>query len=560
MDQLQSADASTEPTAAEIARVEEVVRSISTALRSFRLYGGDSPMLERFLTAVGDRFREIWQHAPSLELQVEEHRFTWEGVQVFPQGGDSGDLPFLFYKDGVRDLTFTPGFEGEVSRFLGVIARASQVREEEDDLVTLLWEEDLDYLRYNFVEVSAETVELGGSPHPPPAQVDPSAVQEAAAAQPQADERGFKPDDFQETLYFLDEAELRRLADEVRREAERDLWGDVVSALFDRLEDGDPERQLRILHLFGELLSSMLGAGRLDRSAAMLRELVEIASRPGVLAPEALRQMRELFGQLADPATVQQLVQILEDSPDAVRGEHLNTLLGFFPPESLAPLMRSVEAVTRPDVRRVLEQAVERLATGHRDSVVALLHDSDPMLVAGAARWVARLQIGGAAQELLRLLADPSPAVRLAAIEAIQELRAATAGKALVGLLEDRDREVRVAAARALSALEFASARGPLEEVVTSKRIRSADRTEKIAFFEAYGRLAGPEGVTLLDRILNGKSWLGKGESAEIRACAALSLARVRHPSARVALSAAANDDDPVVRSAVARALRGEAS
>lgn len=560
MDQLQSADASTEPTAAEIARVEELIRSISTALRSYRLYGGESPMLERFLTAVGDRFREVWQHVPSLEIQVEEHKFTWEEVPVFPQGGDSGDLPFLFYKDGVRDLTFTPGFEDEVSRFLGVVARASQVRAEEDDLVTLLWEADLDYLRYNFVEVAAEAVDLGGTPQQPPSEVDPSALREAAAAPPEPEERGFKPEDFQETLYFLDEAELRRLADEVRREAERDLWGAVIAGLFDRLEDGDPERQLRILHLFGELLSSMLGAGRLDRSASMLRELVEIASRPGVLSPDALRQMRELFGQLANPATVQQLVQILEDSPDAVRGEHLNTLLGFFPPESLAPLMRSVEAVTRPDVRRVLEQAVERLATGHRDSVVGLLRDSDPMLVAGAARWVARLQIGGAIQELLRLLEDQSPAVRLAAIEAIQELRAATAGKAIMGLMEDPDREVRVAAARALSALEYASARGPLEEVVTSKRIRSADRTEKIAFFEAYGRLAGPDGVSLLDKILNGKSWLGKGESAEIRACAALALARVRHPSARVALSAAANDDDPVVRSAVARALRGEPS
>lgn len=560
MDQLQSSDQSSEPTAAEIARVEELIRAISTALRSYRLYGGESPMLERFLTAVKDRFQEIWQSAPDLKLAVEEHRFLWEGQVVFPLGGDTGDLPFLFYKDGVRGIEFLPGFEEDVPGFLSVVARASQVREEEDDLVTLLWQQDLDYLRYHFVELSAETVELAGSPTPPPAEVDAKEVREAAAAPPEPEERGFKPEDFQETLYFLDEAELRRLADEVRRESERDLWADVVTALFDRLEDGDGARQLRILRLFGELLPSMLGAGRLDRAASMLEELVELASRPGLLPPEVLRQMRDLFSQLADPDTVQQLVQTLEDSPAALGGVHLKTLLGFFPPESLAPLMRSVEAVTRPDVRRMLEQAVERLATGHRDVVVGLLKESDPMIVAGAARWVGRLQVGGATQELARLLQDPSPPVRLAAIDSLQELRAATAGKSILGLLDDSDREVRVAAARALSALEFAGARAPLEELVTSKRMRSAERTEKIAIFEAYGRLAGAEGVTLLDRILNGKSWLGRAESAEVRACAALALARVRHPSARVALSAAANDDDPVVRSAVARALREEAT
>ena len=80
--------------------------------------------------------------------------------------------------------------------------------------------------------------------------------------------------------------------------------------------------------------------------------------------------------------------------------------------------------------------------------------------------------------------------------------------------------------------------------------------SERIAFFEAYGVLAGPEGVPLLERVLNGKNWLGRRESAEIRACAALGLGRIKHPAAEKALNAAAADADPVVRTAVGRALR----
>jgi HEAT repeat protein len=41
-----------------------------------------------------------------------------------------------------------------------------------------------------------------------------------------------------------------------------------------------------------------------------------------------------------------------------------------------------------------------------------------------------------------------------------------------------------------------------------------------------------------------------------MRACAALGLGRIRHPNAEKALAAAAADPDPVVRSAVGRALR----
>jgi HEAT repeat protein len=62
--------------------------------------------------------------------------------------------------------------------------------------------------------------------------------------------------------------------------------------------------------------------------------------------------------------------------------------------------------------------------------------------------------------------------------------------------------------------------------------------------------------VPVLERILNGRSWLGRRESAEIRACAALGLGKVRHPAAEKALNAAAADPDPVVRSAVGRALK----
>src|SRR5690606_16106443 len=129
-----------------------------------------------------------------------------------------------------------------------------------------------------------------------------------------------------------------------------------------------------------------------------------------------------------------------------------------------------------------------------------------------------------------------------------------TVGAEIIPLLEDADREVRLAAARAIGSFSLANGRAALEAALGSKRLREADRTEKVAFFEAYGRVSDAEGVPFLDGILNSKGWLSRGEPAEIRACAALALGKVRHPSARESLGRASNDSDPVVRSAVARA------
>jgi len=80
--------------------------------------------------------------------------------------------------------------------------------------------------------------------------------------------------------------------------------------------------------------------------------------------------------------------------------------------------------------------------------------------------------------------------------------------------------------------------------------------TEKMAFFEAYGALAGDGGVELCDTILNGKSFLGRREEPEMRACAAVALGRIATAGAIESLRKASGEKDVVVRNAVSRALR----
>jgi HEAT repeat protein len=62
--------------------------------------------------------------------------------------------------------------------------------------------------------------------------------------------------------------------------------------------------------------------------------------------------------------------------------------------------------------------------------------------------------------------------------------------------------------------------------------------------------------VESCDAILNGKSFLGRREDPEIRACAAVALGRIGTARAMEALRKASGEKDVVVRNAVSRALR----
>ncbi|HSU16637.1 HEAT repeat domain-containing protein [Longimicrobium sp.] len=550
------------------AQVQDAMRGLAKAWRTYLLYEGRSPALDRIVDGLRDTLRSIFARTPFFTVAVEERELLFDGAPVY-QGDDAErlaatpaamggpastreNLAFTLYRDGLRELSFHKGVEREeLDSLLEILAHVVRLRgEDQDDLLTLLWANDWYHLRYRYVEGLPDgvVVPTARAEEPVPVQYEPrEEVQPLSTV---------SPDDFRGALYFLDSEELRRLEGELGREMRRDLWSDVLNALFDRIEDGGALRQEQIVGILRDLLPMLLGSGKLDMAALVLGELVKIATGGQRLPAQVMRELRTLFEQLAQPATVAELVRTVEEAGAAVNETALGSLLSFFPPDALGPLLKAAETSAVPAVRRTVQAAAERLAGTAREHVSRLVAEHDPAVAAGAARLIGRLRITTAAGDVARLLRRPEAGTRLAAVEALQELRSPTASEALEGALEDADGKVRVAAARALAALRYAPAKAKLEAALDGKRLRESELTERIAFFEAYGGLAGADGVPMLEKILNGKSWLGRRESPEIRACAALGLGRIRHPAAEKALNAAAADADPVVRSAVGRALK----
>jgi hypothetical protein len=158
--------ATTAPTTYEIAseltprEVHDFFTALDKAVRARRLYAANNPAYQAFLAALRSTISGLWDGAFSLSVVVEEHGFRWED-QVFAAGEGRETLSFQFYKDGIRGLTFLPGFEQEVERFLDVLARARHIdSSSSDDMVTLLWEQEFGSLLYNYVDALAEGLDV----------------------------------------------------------------------------------------------------------------------------------------------------------------------------------------------------------------------------------------------------------------------------------------------------------------------------------------------------------------------------------------------------------------
>ena len=314
-----------------------------------------------------------------------------------------------------------------------------------------------------------------------------------------------------------------------------------------------------ILRILATLLPNFLSRGGLVAATSVLQEL-----RPPRACGRGVRRATR-SGIPSDPRPDQRAGGDRGAHPGALRRN--DPCLGFAARRvSPVPARRrfgpatpgASETVDHKELQAVLREAVQGIAAQNRSAVVALLDEEDPVLAAGAARLAGEVQITEAGPALASLLTHADPSVRLAAVEAAIALKASTAAGSLEITLGDSEREVRIAAARALGALKYRPAAKTLEGIVKGREIRSADITEKVAVFEAYGIVAEEDGLDLLDSMLNGKGFLGKREPTDIRAAAALALGRIPGPRARSLLEKATRDEDPVVRSNVNRALRDE--
>ena len=565
------------------ALVEDMFKLLDKAMRAHQLYMHNNPTYLKALENVRKSFAPLWSELDSLVITVTDTQFSWYGVPVFTQADKGGDsMPWLLFKDGLREYTLIEGFEGEeMERLLAIFPRVRRALPQEDDLLTMLWEQDLQCMRYRYVELHEPTnpldpaAEPGRWPAPLGKAHEPlsNAVAEARDDEEQQPGRGgsesepaprqsgvVRMDDFDSTLYFLDANEIEYLRDQTKAEYALDLRRLVLCALLDIFElQADPLVRSEVANDLEALVLHLLSAGQFGSVAFLLREVETTLQRARELTPAD----RERFGKLADrlshPDALAQMLQALEEASTLPPKEDLAQLFAQLKPTALSLLFDFIDRTQNSGLRPLLEAAAERLAQSNTGELVRLVKDAKPAVAREAIRRAGAMRTPAAVPALGEVLASGAERpLRAAAVTALTEIGTPGAIAALETALNDEDRDIRIVTIRALTARTHRPALSKVDAIVKGKGAKDADRTERIAIFELYGAICGDAGIAFLDGLLSSKGGLfARKEDPELRACAAIALGRIGSAAARTALEKAVGEKDLIVKSAVARALRG---
>jgi hypothetical protein len=547
--------------AAEFQRIDALVQLLLKALRATQLYLPNNPVYQQAIQNLKAAFGPIWERRGELFLAVTESDLVWEEKPVLSQKNRSDSIAWLLFKDGIRRIGFLEGVEREeIGRFLTVLSRAKNLpADAEDDLLTLLWEQDFEFIRYDFVELAMpETVPLAPRAEPPQAETqEVQARVREEVAQPEPPKGLVSLEDFDSTLYFLDEAERAYLQQEVEQEYSQDLRGNVLAMLFDILElQTYSTVRAEVLSILENFLPYLLAVGDFKSVAYICREIGVVLRRVRDLLPEHRRALEEIPRRLSQPEALSQLLQSLDEALVYPTEEELGELFRELRPEALGTLLEWVPKLTNQRVKELLSDAARRLAQAHPEAVSQALGVRDEGVVLQAIKLACSLRLAAAVPALGALLARASPAIRVAAVEALASIGSPGATQELERAIDDSEKDVRVAAVRVLGQRGVRRVLPKIQARVNDRSLRAADLTEKMAFFEAYGLLAGKEGVETLADLLLSSGFLKRKEDGETRACAARALGKIHAPEAREALQRASKDKDPLVRNAVAKALK----
>lgn len=542
-----------------VALVNELISHLTRAVRAHQLYLHNNPTYLRAIESARRAFGAVWVHTEDIAFEVTETQLKWEGRVVLNEPDKAADnLPWLLYKDGVRELRLLRDVEQtELTELIDLLCRVRRASQDEDDLLTLLWEREFNCVRYRYVDLSLEAEPIERLDEPTREKLKDS-------AQPEPLQEQILPpgvvslDSFDTTLYFLDESEIEYLRAQIRSEYAGDLRKNVLAVLLDIYEvQTDAAVRTEVLaHLNGMLVTLLVG-GHYSGVAYLLREIRVCSERTSGLTDADRAALQSVSAKLSEHDALSQLLQALDERADLPPEEDLEAVFAELRPKALGVALSWLSKLQSSRVRAILERAADRLASANTAELVRLIGVAEREVSLEAVRRAGAMRANAAVPVLAKLLTLTDSAQRQAAVVALGEIASPGALQHLEKAIDDHERDVRVAAAKVFASKTHRPALSRFESAIKSRRLEDADLTERMAFFEAYGSMCGEAGVATLDGFLNSRSLFGKKGDSELRACAAKALGKIGSSAALASLRKSAEDKDVLVRTTVNRALRG---
>ena len=547
--------------------VREFFIQLRKGVKTIGMYKHSPNRFPEFLRAAFTALTAALEGGP-LQFKITDAAFVFGGEPVWTADGDN--IPFRFYREGVRHLVMRPGVEeAELTRLVLIMLTPTERGGEE--IVSQLWNATFSHVEYVVVEgfsvgsLSEEQVEV---------EVDQIVDYLYARL------RGASDDSLSFARVSAADLELKLEGIEQIRGAIFD--GDAISATF-RARIQEQLKADQGVRLYQKTTDLTLGLGRAGRitDAVALAEIYAQILDATLLAGE-VTPILELLGKLkaaeAEPRlsalclAVRPLLakKLGEDHrlralADSVKGNRQidpSMLARYFAEldaHSVGPLLDLLDALEQPEHRAVLIDALATLGKDTPDFFASRLGSDKSQTVRDMIAIIDKAQFPERAKYFGAALKNPNVAVRLEVLAILGRSKSVeTSHRFVLEATTDSSPQMRAAAFRALVQLSPIRASTDLLRLPNLPTWEKRELVEKELIYRCLGQTQTPQAlqhcITLLQQK---KTLLGGKKVIENKLLAVIALGEMTTLQSFKILQSAVESQDPEVISSARKALYG---
>jgi len=572
------------PESTIVKKAKDVLNLFVKSFTAMRIYPPENPTVENCISSFNEKIQEFLREYKELKLIVNEFSFIFKEKTIFQDTHKKASLPFLFFKDGMRELAFSKGLKNEeLQDFLLIIKDNAGLPLEDSDIVNSMWTKDFPHIRYFAIDefIDSESGEISDDAR---FNIDKKkltkgkiklTVTDLTEIQKRCVALGAQPNDKKEeeedneiTLEDIplpfqmpttskgDSPEIKSMLEELRSQPP---LTETIILLFE------------ILYLENrtEAISSVLNILKQLYKDAVYKSLFTLAS----LILHRLQELKELgSGQQEEKE------QMLEKTLQHFKGESSLTYLkklfingqiedfdSFFQymktigPKAI-PLASDIWEETKDsDIKSKASNFLYEVGKEDIASLFSTAQDHRVSLTKEIIKISAKIDGKQILPHLIKFTDYRDKGVKLAVINALAEIDDESVNPILIRFLSDRDEELRTKAALSLKPCEDQDMITFIIQIVEQKDFRERLKQEKKALLEYLAEIRSEKVSALLRSILKKWSILKKSKQNETRLCAIPALEKMRNQEAQKILEEGARLRNKTIRMACKLALRKNA-
>lgn len=563
-------------------RIAEFFNLLVKAVKAKLVYPSSSKLPDQFKENLTQKSSLVLEEIGDLSFRISSNNILYGDTPVYESSSRTENFAHIFFRDGIVGLHFHQGINNdEIGRFIDLLAKMMRTIYIDDDLVTLLWEENFKHISYDLIDedFEIETFEYSTDKFKTDINPDDNDIQSIFLNESHIT---FDEDDFgvdqqkeglslhgnayarmpQETHNFLNQIseftqdEKEQIADLLASDASFDHAQYLLAVIFEIL---GMEKELpgytEVIGFIGKVRDSFIRSCNFRSASSLLNRMHELLDVLKNLKSSRVEKIEEFFLNCASREKIELLTQSVNSQKD-IDTEGLADYLKQLPWAAIDPLISSLGELEQYQARRVFCKVLAELGKEQIDLIAKGLDDERWYVVRNIVKILGELENPRIINYLKKTIRHPDYRVRKETLEAAARVDSNESIDFMILALSDPDAKIQVNSLRYLVEKKYSRAFLAIENIIKNKKFKERPPEQLREFLEAYAILGQTKAFSHLKSLITKRLFFASGNDVRLKIYAVNSLARINTIESAQLLKKLVSSRNKKLASAAMRAIQ----